>query len=82
MLRERENKDEERCGGGECLALLRCLWKMNHGGQQRGRSSEETHLVKKKRERIGLRKEQLMHLHTTVKGLFACVLIMGSQAPI
>lgn len=38
-------------GGGESLALLRCLWKMNHGGQQRGRSREETHLVRKKKEK-------------------------------
>lgn len=33
------------------MALLRCLWKMNHGGQQRGRSREETHLVRKKKEK-------------------------------
>lgn len=38
-------------GEGRALDLLRCLWKMNHGGLHRGRSRGETHLVRKKIEK-------------------------------
>lgn len=44
------------------MDLLRCLWKMNHGGLHRGRSRGETHMVRKKKEKNRkLRKEQKMH---------------------
>lgn len=33
------------------MALLRCLWKMNHGGRHRGRSRDETHLVKREKKK-------------------------------
>ena len=38
-------------GEGRGLDLLRCLWKMNHGGLHRGRSRGETHLATKKKEK-------------------------------
>lgn len=48
-------------GEGRVLDLLRCLWKMNHGGLHRGRSRGETHLDRKNKEKNRIEKEQKMH---------------------
>lgn len=49
-------------GEGRVLDLLRCLWKMNHGGLHRERSRGETHLVreKKQKQRIEKRAETIL----------------------
>lgn len=54
--KERKGREEKGMGEGRVLALLRCLWKMNHGGLHRGRSKRETHLVRKKREKNRIEK--------------------------
>lgn len=54
-------KNRRAWGRGESLALLRWLWKMNHGGLHRGRSRGETHLVRKKKQKN--RTERRAHVH-------------------
>lgn len=64
-MRERgeEEKKKKAWGEGSALDLLRCLWKMNHGGLHRG-DPEEKHiwLGRKKRKRRGLRAENTLVL--------------------
>ncbi len=64
--KERKGRGKKAWGRGRVLNLLRCLWKMNHGGLHRGRSRGETHLVKKEKEknRTGKRAEKYISFRT------------------
>lgn len=72
-------------GEGRVLNLLRCLWKMNHGGLHRGRSRGETHLVKREKEknRSGKRAGKYISLRTIKRSisLFEMCLDCETQCP-